>query len=191
MTDPQYMLSRKDFFAKRDEIAKTKRRLQREKNGYIPRAPQTGGLNSGEGQEASKTKSLHHKTVKLWLNFTADPENGFEYYKTSLGCPAPSHDMIKQFIRWYTSSIQGRLNEDELPTVRTWIKNTLTADGIVIDQKKEKLNFTKQDFLITVSSLWQTDHQKFIPGLLKVFVLFALQLYLFTGARVGSFIQYL
>ena len=27
--------------------------------------------------------------------------------------------MIKQFIRWYTSSIQGRLNEDELPTVRT------------------------------------------------------------------------
>lgn len=40
----------------------------------------------------------------------------------------------------------------------------------------------------TVSSLWQTDHHRFIPGLLKVIVLLALQLYLFTGARIGAFI---
>lgn len=69
-----------------------------------------------------------------------------------------------------------------------WIKKTLTADGVVVDQKKEKLNFTRHDFLRVVSSLWQTDHQTFIPGLLKVVILFALQLYLFTGARVGAFI---
>lgn len=27
--------------------------------------------------------------------------------------------MIKEFIRWYASSTQGRLNEDGLPTVRS------------------------------------------------------------------------
>ena len=35
--------------------------------------------------------------------------------------------------------------------------------------------------------MWSVDHKNFIPGLMKVQVLFALQLYLFTGARVGSF----
>lgn len=146
--------------------------------------------------------------------------------------------MIKEFIRWYIGSTEGRLNENGRPTVRTvqacaerffggfeeltktkiipddrkeiksvslssprlrpiltailisrqWIKKTLTAEGTIVNQKKEKLNFTRHDFLRTVSSLWQTDHQTFIPGLLKVVILFALQLYLFTGARVGSFI---
>jgi hypothetical protein len=64
----------------------------------------------------------------------------------------------------------------------------LTAEGTIADIKKEKFNFTRDDFLRIVSSIWQTDHQTFIPGLLKVVILFALQLYLFTGARVGSFI---
>ena len=68
-----------------------------------------------------------------------------------------------------------------------WIKNTLTAEGIVVNQKKQKYNFKRDDFLKVVSSIWQTDHQKFIPGLTKVLILFALQLYLFTGARVGTF----
>ncbi|KAJ5824656.1 hypothetical protein N7447_006996 [Penicillium robsamsonii] len=54
--------------------------------------------------------------MNLWLDFTADPENGFEYYQTSLGSPAPTHEMIKSYIRWYASSTQGRLNDDGLPT---------------------------------------------------------------------------
>lgn len=52
-------------------------------------------------------------------SFTANPENGFAYYKTAPGCPAPSHGMIKEFIRWHIGSITGRLDEDERPTMRT------------------------------------------------------------------------
>ncbi|KAJ5829188.1 uncharacterized protein N7525_007441 [Penicillium rubens] len=211
-------MGRKDFFAKRDELAKERRRLQREKNGYAPGTHKEEDSIREKDKRLPKTNELHRETMNLWLEFTADPENGYEYYKTFLGSPAPTHEMIKAYIRWYANSIQGRLNDDGLPTVRTvsahaekffggfeqftrtkivpddrkeikmWIKKTLTADGVVVDQKKEKLNFTKQDFLRTVSSLWQTDHQTFIPGLLKVVILFALQLYLFTGARVGAFI---
>ncbi|CDM32871.1 unnamed protein product [Penicillium roqueforti FM164] len=47
------------------------------------------------------------------------PENRFKYYKTSFGCPALSHEMIKEFIRWYIGSTKGRLNENGRPTVRT------------------------------------------------------------------------
>lgn len=68
-----------------------------------------------------------------------------------------------------------------------WIKNTLTKEGKVVNQKKQKYNFKRDDFLKVVSSMWRADHKRFIPGLIKVQILFALQLYLFTGARVGSF----
>jgi hypothetical protein len=54
--------------------------------------------------------------------------------------------------------------------------------------EKEKFNFTKTDYNNTVSSIWTVDDPVFIHGTMKVFLLFALQLYLFTGARVGAFI---
>ncbi|KAB8247672.1 hypothetical protein BDV35DRAFT_350418 [Aspergillus flavus] len=47
-----------------------------------------------------KTKELHQQTLDLWFDFTADPENGFQHYKTVPGCLPPSHDMVKAFIRW-------------------------------------------------------------------------------------------
>lgn len=36
--------------------------------------------------------------------------------------------------------------------------------------------------------MWQADHRRFMPGLLKAIITLALQLYLFTGARIGAFI---
>jgi hypothetical protein len=36
--------------------------------------------------------------------------------------------------------------------------------------------------------MWQADHRRFLPGLLKAIIMLALQLYLFTGARIGAFI---
>ena len=70
-----------------------------------------------------------------------------------------------------------------------WIRKTLTAEeGLIEDVKSPSLSFTKKDFLRTVSSLWQSDHPRFMPGLLKVTILLTLQLYLFTGARIGAFV---
>lgn len=36
--------------------------------------------------------------------------------------------------------------------------------------------------------MWQTDHRRFMPGLLKAIITLALQLYLFTSTRIGAFI---
>lgn len=72
---------------------------------------------------------------------------------------------------------------------KQWIRKTLIAkEGAVEDVKSLSLSFTKKDFLRTVSSLWQIDHPRFMPGLLKITILLALQLYLFTRARIGAFV---
>lgn len=49
-------------------------------------------------------------------------------------------------------------------------------------------SFTKKDFLRMISSIWQADHRIFMPGLLKTIITLALQLYLFTRARIRAFI---
>ncbi|KAJ5288305.1 hypothetical protein N7508_011080 [Penicillium antarcticum] len=210
-------MGRQLFLSERDEKAKEKRRLLREKNGFVPGAHKEEDSIRNKNKKLPKTKRLHQEKFGLWLDFTADPENGYQDYKTFEGCEAPSHDMVKQFIRWLAKSTLGRLTEGKEPTVRSaqawaeqffggfaeftktevipedrtevyqWIRNTLTLDKVVVNKKKQKYNFTKDDFLKVVSSIWQIDHKKFIPGLIKVDILFALQLYLFTGARVGSF----
>ena len=58
-------MGRKDFFAKRDEIAETKRRLQRERNGYVPGAHRQEDLIRDKYKRLPKTKSLHHETINL------------------------------------------------------------------------------------------------------------------------------
>lgn len=69
-----------------------------------------------------------------------------------------------------------------------WIKKALTVNKVIEDVKKQKFNFTRDDFQNTTSSLWTRDSPIFIHGLLKIFILFALQVYLFTGARIGAFV---
>ncbi|CDM31326.1 unnamed protein product [Penicillium roqueforti FM164] len=92
------MLSRKDFFAKRNKIAETKRRLQRERNSYIPRAHRQEDSIQEKDKRLPQTNTSHYGTVNLWLKFTADPENGFEYYRTSLvyirGRPRASENLV-------------------------------------------------------------------------------------------------
>lgn len=60
-------MGRKDFFAKRDEIAKEKCRLQREKNGYVPGAHRKEDKIQEKDRRLSKTNKLYQETMKLWL----------------------------------------------------------------------------------------------------------------------------
>lgn len=70
-----------------------------------------------------------------------------------------------------------------------WIRKTLTAnEGTIENVEDPAHSFTKKDFYRMISSMWQSDHRRFMPGLLKAIIMLALQLYLFTGARIGAFI---
>lgn len=68
---------------------------------------------------SSMLRNWRSNNCWLFPSFTADPENGFQHYKTFEGCEAPSHDMVKQFIRWLAKSTSGRLSENKEPTVRS------------------------------------------------------------------------
>ncbi|KAJ5706325.1 hypothetical protein N7536_002014 [Penicillium majusculum] len=103
-------MGRKDFFAKRDELAKERRRLQREKNGYAPGTHKEEDSIREKDKRLPKTNELYRETMNLWLEFTADPENGYEYYKTSLGSPAPTYEMIKAYIRCFQNERDLRLH---------------------------------------------------------------------------------
>ena len=75
-----------------------------------------------------------------------------------------------------------------LLTQLQWIRKVLLADEIIEDIKKQPYNFTRDDFRKITSSLWTCDCPIFLHGLLKIYILFALQVFLFTGARIGAFI---
>ncbi|KAJ5500902.1 hypothetical protein N7527_012023 [Penicillium freii] len=55
--------------------------------------------------------------IKRNWDFSSNPENRYQDYKTFEGCEAPSHDMVKQFICWLAKSTLGRLTEGKEPTV--------------------------------------------------------------------------
>jgi hypothetical protein len=64
----------------------------------------------------------------------------------------------------------------------------LTEEDAVGDIKKEKPSFTRDDFIDLGLSMWTRDIPIFMHGHLKMFILFAPQVFLFRGARIGAFI---
>lgn len=57
-------MGRKDFFARRDKIAKERRRLQRERNGYVPGAHRQEDSIREKDKRLPKTNGLHQKNYE-------------------------------------------------------------------------------------------------------------------------------
>lgn len=94
----------------------------------------------------------------------------------------------KKIGRKYTKYVCFRSANTPLLTQLQWIRKVLLADEVIEDIKKQPYNFTRDDFQKITSSLWTCDCPIFLHGLLKIYILFALQVFLFTGARIGAFI---
>ncbi|BCR90773.1 uncharacterized protein ACHE_60659S [Aspergillus chevalieri] len=88
----------------------------------------------------------------------------------------------------FENATTSKIVQEDRSEIYSWIKKALTVNKVIEDVKKQKFNFTRDDFQNTTSSLWTRDSPIFIHGLLKIFILFALQVYLFTGARIGAFV---
>ncbi|CAG8901727.1 unnamed protein product [Penicillium egyptiacum] len=86
--------------------------------------------------------------------------------------------------------MQIKIILEDREEISSWIKRKLTEnEGTVKNVEDPDYSFTKKDFLRLISSIWQADRRIFMPGLLKAIMTLALQLYLFTGVRIGAFIQ--
>ncbi|RJE17657.1 hypothetical protein PHISCL_10007 [Aspergillus sclerotialis] len=208
-------MGRKTFFQDAENLRK---RLERcAANGYVPRAHFEEDVVRKRHDHTDEVKQLHKQYVKLYEAFLVHCDYEKTGYELKRGCPAPDHVVIKDFIRFYVRSVRGsgRLSDTKLPTVRTTLacaerffggfeeatgstikkddrdevySACLTEEGEIEDVKKEKFDFTRNDYKDLLASMWTRDCPVFIHGLLKVFMLFALQVFLFTGARIGAFI---
>lgn len=63
------IMGRKEFFAERDEITKERRRLQRERNGYVPGARRQEDSIREKDKRLAETNNLHRQNVDLWLKW--------------------------------------------------------------------------------------------------------------------------
>ncbi|KAJ5471326.1 hypothetical protein N7530_008683 [Penicillium desertorum] len=191
-------MGRKDYFAQQDEIAKEKRDKQLQKSGYVFGAHADEDSIRDKDKRVPKTKRMYSGAVNLWMKFVE--QYGIKGYTMGPGCAIPDHKTIKEFLRWYShlaqrlfggfeEKLQIKIVLEDRKEISSWIKRTLTEnEGTVENVEDPDHSFTKKDFLRMISSMWQADHRIFMPGLLKAIMTLALQLYLFTGARIGAFI---
>jgi hypothetical protein len=66
-------MERMDFFPRRDKIIKERRRLLREKNGYVPGAHREEDSIRNKDKNLDKTKQIHQQTLNLWLEYVNGP----------------------------------------------------------------------------------------------------------------------
>lgn len=57
------------FASERDEKAKERRRLHREKNGYVPGAHREEDSIRNKNKKLPKTKRAHREKLDLWLEY--------------------------------------------------------------------------------------------------------------------------
>ncbi|KAJ5101748.1 hypothetical protein NUU61_003970 [Penicillium alfredii] len=173
-------------------IPKTKRMYRQYAELWKDFLEQNGirGYDNGPG-----SKVPDHQLIKEFLRWYIHStrgrlsKNGRPVVKSVLSCAERFFSGLEEEMQ-ISVGLEDRkeiFNELALNT-KQWIQRSLTAEGTIKKINSLNKSFTRKDFIRTVSSLWQTDHHRFIPGLLKVIILLALQLYLFTRARIGAFI---
>ncbi|CAI7606767.1 unnamed protein product [Penicillium viridicatum] len=101
------------FFSERDEKAKHKRRLLREKNGFVPGAHKEEDSVRNKNKKLPKTKRLHQEKLGLWLEYVEKNAGQIvaDFFLASRQIP-------KMDIR-ITKPLKGRFTEGKEPTVRS------------------------------------------------------------------------
>ncbi|THD00165.1 hypothetical protein EYZ11_000356 [Aspergillus tanneri] len=130
--------------------------------------PQKGDAKRGKHKRTDEAKQLPSEYVKL--------------YNESV------NHVLKSFFRGFKDATKSKIKKEDREETYQWIKRTLTEENLNEDTKKQKFPLGKDDTGNTVASLWRRDSPSFMQGFLKVLLGFALQVYLFTWARIGAFI---
>ncbi|CAP95306.1 Pc21g04090 [Penicillium rubens Wisconsin 54-1255] len=155
------------------------------RSGYVFSAHTDKDSIRDKDKRVPKTKRIYYGAVNLWMNHLArgkKSKNGRLVMTSVLNC-------AERLFGGFEEKLQIKIVLEDRKEISSWIKRTLTENkGTVENVEDLDHSFTKKDFLRLISSIWQADHRIFIPGLLKAIITLALQLYLFTGARIGAFI---
>ncbi|KAH2363659.1 hypothetical protein KXV98_003685 [Aspergillus fumigatus] len=132
------------------------------------------------------------------------------------GQPVPDLATIKDFIRFYIFSSHGmisllptkssvlnfaerffagftRLTKSTFDTkdirdVYKWIRKSLVKEDVIEDITRAKHMFTHCDLKNIIVSIWKDDDPDFIHPRYRVRLTFAILIYCYSGARMGTFI---
>ena len=66
------------------------------------------------------------------------------------------------------------------------MRKVLTVEGLVINKRKPKHNFSERDLTRILISLWTQDDLIFIPERYRIQFTFIIKVYCWTGARLGA-----
>jgi len=151
----------------------------------------------GKGAEATDLE-----TVKDFLRFhistsrgkivakpTADSVNAFaEWFfagftrVTGTSTDAQDRSEVYHVSPSYDTSIDARGL-----TVPQWVRRTLTAEGLVVNKRREKHLFTLRDLTRILLAPWTRDDLIFIHERSRIQFTLIFRMYCWTGARLGAF----
>ena|ERR1700761_3032854 len=69
-----------------------------------------------------------------------------------------------------------------------WIRRTLVLEGVVVNKRRPKHNFTVLDLTRVLLALWTYDDLIFIHERYRIQVTFLIHVYCWTGACINAFV---
>ncbi|KAI9765370.1 MAG: hypothetical protein M1840_007450 [Geoglossum simile] len=131
------------------------------------------------------------------------------------GAPAPDIETVKDFLRFYIATSREMLDhrstvdsvntyvewffagftrvtgtpidKEKRSEVFNWVWRTLTKEGVIINKRKPKHLFGKEDLTEILITLWTKDDLIFIHEQNRVQFTFIFHVYCWTEARLGAF----
>ncbi|KAL4989600.1 hypothetical protein BDW68DRAFT_186264 [Aspergillus falconensis] len=103
------------------------------------------------------------------------------------GRPVPDLATIQDFIRFYIYYSNGMISLRATKS-SVWISKGLVQEEVIEDIRRTKHMFTHCDLTNILVSLWTDDDPIFIHPRYRVQLTFAILIYCYTGARIGTFI---
>ncbi|KAL6714267.1 hypothetical protein ACLMJK_007690 [Lecanora helva] len=161
---------------------------------WLESFPPDEDLNLRDGLPA-----LDLSTTKDFLRYYASTAKGILHSRITC-------DSLNTFAEWFfagftriSGSVYDKAHREEVYQVilspdrssfaksAQWVRDDLRAEGVVVNKKKPKHLFGKAELINFNITFWTVDEDCFIHPRNKVQVPFLMNLFSWTGARIGAF----
>ncbi|KAI9773208.1 MAG: hypothetical protein M1839_002216 [Geoglossum umbratile] len=156
----------------------------------------------GEGEESKAERVERAESARLEYCFPK-------------GAPCPDLATTKDFLRFHIALSQGRIrdkttvdsvntfaewffagftrvtgtviSEEYRSSIYNWVRTALTEERLIVNTKKPKHLFGRDDLIRFHTTFWTMDDEKFIHPRNKLQIPFIIDVFCWTGARIGAF----
>ncbi|GFG16438.1 hypothetical protein IFM61392_09507 [Aspergillus lentulus] len=185
-------------------------------NGYVRGTNREKDQHHCETFYADGSITLQERVLSDYIVWASQEDENLREGGLREGQPVPDLATIKDFIRFYIFSSHGmislrptkssvlnfaerffagftRLTKSTFDTKDTrdvykWIRKSLVKEDVIEDITRAKHMFTHCDLKNIIVSIWKDDDPVFIHPRYRVQLTFAVLIYCYSGARIGTFI---